>query len=265
MFLKEALQTVILVLGFHLSHGYSKLAQSTLLLTAQAGGNLHVDGNVLVAPSAAAQFRDALATQAEGSTGLSAGGQSVLHLAVDGGDLQLGAHGCLEEGDGMLIKHGGSLTMELGMRLDAYTDDQIAGGAAVLTGVALAPQGHCLTIINTVRNGNHNALLALDTAGTVTGLTGLVNDLTCAVTLAAGGGAGKGHATHALLDSDSAGAPTLRAGLCGGACCTTASMTLVTVLGAGEVDLLLATESGLLKADGHAGPQALALLGAIPA
>ena len=40
-------------------------------------------------------------------------------------------------------------------------------------------------------------------------------------------------------------------------------MAGVTLLGAVQVELLLAAEGGLLKGDGEAGPQALSLLGAI--
>ena len=95
---------------------------------------------VLVAPAPAVELRNTLALQPEGSAGLSALRQVILHLAVNGGDLQLRAQNCLCEGDGGLTEDGGTLPAEQLVGPDRNGDEQITGRAAVLSGVALPPE-----------------------------------------------------------------------------------------------------------------------------
>ena len=78
-----------------------------------------------------------------------------------------------------------------------------------------------------------------------------------------GGRTGEGKAARPPLDADGPGAPAVRADLRCGPWLTAGAVAGVTLLGAVQVDLLLAAEGGLLKGDGEAGPQALSLLGAI--
>lgn len=69
--------------------GFAIGTQRLLLFVGQAGGHLYVHGDVLVAPAPAVDAGDALTPQAEGGAGLGARRQAPLHLAVDGGNLQL--------------------------------------------------------------------------------------------------------------------------------------------------------------------------------
>ena len=83
------------------------------------------------------------------------GGQVVLHLAVDGGDLQLRAQGRLGEGDG--LPHTAPMVpsrLEQGVGPDGDADEQVAGGAAVLAGVALAPEGDGLAVVDAGGDGD---------------------------------------------------------------------------------------------------------------
>ncbi len=143
--LEELLPFLVVVL----TYGFRELLQSFLLLLVQVPGRFDIDGHILITPAPAVEFRNALALQPEGGAGLGALRQVILHLAVNGGDLQLRAQNCLCEGDGRLTEDGGALPAEQLVGPDRNGDEQITGRAAVLAGVALAPDGDGLAIVDT--------------------------------------------------------------------------------------------------------------------
>lgn len=148
--------------------------------------------------------------------GLSAGGQVVLYLSVNGGDLQLSPHGRLVEGDGLLIQHRGPVPLELGMGLDMDAYDQIAGRTAVLACIPLSAQRDSLAVIDAGGDGHSDALLLPHAARPPAGLAGAVDDLAGPPALGAGRRTGEGKAARPPLDADGPGAPAVRADLrCG--------------------------------------------------
>ena len=213
--IKKALQSALL--GNILAHSLSEGPQGLLLLPVEGGGDLDPDSDVLVAPAPASQLRDTLPPQAEGGPGLGPGRQIVFHLAVDGGDLQLGPHHRLVEGHRLLIEHRGAVPVELGMGLDMDRHDQVAGGTAVLPGIALAPQGDGLAVVDAGGDADRDPLGLFHAAAAAAGLAGGVDDLARPPAAGAGGSAGEGEAAGALLHPDHAGAPAVGTGLRRGA------------------------------------------------
>ena len=258
--IKEALHAAF---RYFLAHSGSESLEGLLLLRVEGGGHLDPNGDVLVAAASALEQGDALAPQTEGGAGLGTGGQVIGDLAIDGGDLQLSAHGGLIEGDRLLVKDGGALTDKLAAGLHPDVDDQIAGGAAVLAGVALAPEGDSLTVIDTGGDGHRDTALDLVVSGAVAVITGAVDDLAGAVALGALCGGGVGEAAAAPLDADHTGAPAVGAGVSGGTRLTAGAVTGLTGLSAGQLNGLLTAEGRLLKGDGQVDPQGLTLLGGV--
>ena len=156
--LEELLPFLVVVI----TYGFRELLQSFLLLPVQVPGRFDINSHILVTPAPAVQLGNALALQAEGGAGLSALRQVILHLAVNGGDLQLRAQNCLRKGDGRLTEDGGTLSAEQLVGPDRNGDEQITGRAAVLSGVALPPDGDGLAIVDTCGDlGLNGAALAL--------------------------------------------------------------------------------------------------------
>ena len=259
---EKALQTGLLLCRTHgLAHGRAEGPQGLLLLGIQVHRYLHLHGDVLVAPATALEGGDTLALQAEGGPGLGPGGQVPLHLAVNGGDLQFRAHGRLVEGHRLLIQHGTPVPLEDGAGLDADAHDQIAGGTAVLTRVALAPDGDRLALVDAGGDVHLDAALFACHARAAAALAGAVDDLTRAPAPLAGGRAGKGKAAAAPLDAYHTGTPAVGAHLRRGPGLTAGAVAVLALLRAAKLDLLLAAKGGLLKGDGQVGPQALPPLG----
>ena len=170
---EEGLPLLVVVLA----HGLGELLQGLLLLPVEVAGGLDVDRDILVAPAPAVEGGDALALQAEGGAGLGALGDVVLHLAVDGGDLQLGAQHRLGEGDGSLAEDAGPLPAEELVGPDGDGDEKVARGAAVLPGVALTPDGDGLPVVDTGGDAGLDLALAADHAAAPAVLAGLLDDL----------------------------------------------------------------------------------------
>ena len=101
LFLEEALALFIVALA----QGLAEPAQGLLLLFVQVPGRLDGHGDILVAPAPAVEHRDTFALEAEDRAGLSALGDGILHLAVDGGNLQLCPQHRLGKGNGSLAEH----------------------------------------------------------------------------------------------------------------------------------------------------------------
>ena len=259
MFLKEALPLFVVALAQQVA----ELLQGFLLLLVQIFRGLDIDGDVLVAPAPAVQRGDALAPQAEHAAGLGALGDVVLHLAVDGGDLQRAAQHRLGVGDGGLAEYGGTLPAEDLVGLHHHGDQQVAAGAAVLTGVALSPQGDGLAVVDTGGDVDLDGPALADAALAVTVGAGLVDDPAGAAALGAGGGGGE-HAHGRLPPGlDAAAAVAGGAHLRGSARGTAVALTGGALLAALHGELLLAAEGRLGKGDGDGGADALAPLGRV--
>lgn len=136
--------------GLHavqLAHGGGKLLQKLLLGGCEVFGNLHIDGDELIAPAAAAKIGDALSADAEDRAGGSALGDVHFHLAVKGRNLKLRAQNSLCVGNILLQQHAVALALEAGVGTDADGHQKLARRTAVCTGVTLAPDGHGLPVV----------------------------------------------------------------------------------------------------------------------
>ena len=85
------------------------------------------------------------------------------------------------------------------MGTDGDGDQQVAGGAAVDTSVALAPDGDGLAVVDARGDAGLDDLAAADGAAAVAVLAGLVDDLALAAALGAGGAGGE-HAHGHVCD-----------------------------------------------------------------
>ena len=83
----------------------------------------------------------------------------------------------LAEGDGRLAEHVGALPAEQLVGPHHHGDQQVAGGAAVLAGVALAPQGDGLAVVDAGGDVDLDGLALAHRAGAAAVGTGLVDDL----------------------------------------------------------------------------------------
>ena len=146
---------------------------------------------------------------------------------------------------------------------DGDGDEQIASGAAVFTGVALASDRDGLAVVNSGGDGGLDGLALADRPRAVAVLTGLVDD--AALTAAFGAGGGGGEHTHGGLppDLDLAGAVAVGADLRRGAGCAAAAAASLAALHALHGDSLVAAEGRLFKADGQGHADALAPLGRV--
>ena len=179
------------------------------MLFGQAFGDLDLDPDQQVALVGAADVGEALAFDAELGAGLGALGDVVLDLAREGGDVDVRAQGGLGEGNGHVQQQGRAVPLEELVGTDGDGHVQVAGGAAVHAGAALAVQDDALAVGDA---GGHldvgRALDALDARAAAGGA--LVGD---DFTGAAAGGAGTGDEHEAALGPDLAGALAGRASL----------------------------------------------------
>src|SRR5699024_10377753 len=141
---------------------------------------------------------------------------------------------------------------------------QVAAGPAVAPGVALAPQGDGLPVVDAGGNRDLHGLPPPDLAGAAAVLAGVGDDL--ALAAAAGAGCGGGEHAHGGLPPllDLTGAVAVGAGLRAGARRRAGAVAGLALLHPVQGDLLLAAEGRLLKGDGQPHPQALAPLGTGP-
>src|SRR5699024_4555498 len=124
---------------------------------------------------------------AEGGAGLGPLGDVVLDLAVDGGDLHLPAQHRLGEGDGRLAQHVVALPAEELVGPHGDGDQQVACRPAVSPGIALAPQGDGLPVVDAGGDIHMDGLALALLTGAVAVLTGAMNDFTTSTALWASG------------------------------------------------------------------------------
>ena len=251
-------------MGFLVLHGAVKGTQGALCLGAQVGGYLDAHGHVLVATTALVQARDTLTLQAEGGVSLGAGGQVVLDLAVDGGDLQFAAQRGVYEGDRVGVVDIKAVPSEHGMGGDGDADDEVAVGAAVPTHVTLTVHIDGLAVVNTGGNLYMDGSATADETTAAAHLAGVLDDMSIATAFRAlllglhdaeGG---------ALLGLDDTGAVAALAGLHAVGVCGALAVTFLTGFDPLDGKILLTAESGLFKGQPQHFPQVGALHGGVP-
>ena len=119
----------------------------------------------------------ALLAEAEFLAGLGAGGDLELGAAVDGGDVDLGAESGLGHGDGDGGEDVVGDAVEDGMRAGFDDQEEVAVGASVGAGVALAGEADALAVAGAGLDAELERLAAGDDAGSVAGGAG-VGDFT---------------------------------------------------------------------------------------
>lgn len=119
--------------------GLGKFLEQVLLLFGKAAGDLHLYGDVKIAFCLGIDAGDALAAEAEGTAGLSAFGQIIFHLTLQGGNLQFSTQGGIGEADGDLAIQIGAPPLKQGMGAHTDADIDIAVGTAVAARVGLVP------------------------------------------------------------------------------------------------------------------------------
>ena len=142
-------------------------------------------------------------------------------------------------------------------------DQQVAGRAAVLSGVALTPDGDGLAVVDTGWDAGLDGFALAYRACAVAVLAGLVDDLALAAALGTGGAGGE-HAHGGLspyLDLTAAVAvrADLRRGAGGAAVAVAGAALLHTIHG----NFFFAAESRFLKTDGQGHADALPPLGRV--
>ena len=135
------------------------------------------------------------------------------------------------------------------MRADDYGDEHVALRAAVRTGIALSAQGYGLSVVDTGGDADAYLMLLTDIAHAAAGGAGLMDYLARASALRARRGRLRHTEGGALRRADAAGALTVGADLRRRPRRAAVALAVRALLDAADGDFLLATESGLLKAD----------------
>ena len=126
--------------------------------------------------------------------------------------------------------------------------DQVAGGAAVLARVALAPQGDGLAVVDTGGDADGDPLGLFHAAAAAAGLAGAVDDLAGPPAAGAGGRWLEKAKPPVRCCTRTTPVPlAVGAGLRRGPGLTAGAVAGLALLAAVQVDLLLAAEGGLLK------------------
>lgn len=180
-----------------------------LLLARQIDGSLHEGVYVQIAAAAAVQMRHTLAAQAEDLARLRAfrdrdacfgTHRRHAHFAAQG-------RGCVAQRQiGMQIV---AVALENFMLLDEHLNEQIAAGAAVGAGFALALNADALTVVDARRNVDLQRLGLAVAAATLAVRTRIGNDLARTVAVRTG----LLHLQKAAVDVDRTAAAAVRAGL----------------------------------------------------
>src|SRR5699024_3999643 len=92
---------------------------------------------------------------------------------------------------GGLAEHRRALPAEQLVGPDGDGDEEVAVLSAVAAGVALAPDGDGLAVVDAGGDGDLDGLAPADLAGAPAVLAGLVDDLALAAAAGAGGGGGE--------------------------------------------------------------------------
>ena len=177
----------------------------------------------------------------------------VADLAVQGGHLHIGAQGCLGEGDGHFAPDVVAPALEQRVGPHGHVHVQVAVGAAVDAGVALAAHIEDLLVVNAGGHGHLDALVAAHPALAVAGFAGGLHNFAGAAAAVAGLGGLHHPKGRALADAHLAGAMAVLAGLGGGARRRAGAVALVAGVDLGIGDGLLAALGRLLKGDGDIG------------
>src|SRR4029450_6937973 len=152
-----------------------ELAQQLALLARELLGHGHLEADQQVAGAAAPAGGHAPAPHPEGAAVLGAGRDLEGDRAVQGRDLELGPEGGLGEGHG----HGDGEVLaaapEQRVPGDPDLDDQVAGGRAGLTGLALAAEPDGGTVADSHRDPDPQLTGADLAAGAVAGPAGVVD------------------------------------------------------------------------------------------
>src|SRR5699024_9800500 len=113
--------------------------------------------------------------------------------------------------DGRLAQDGGALPPEQLVGPDGDGDQQVPRRAAVLAGVALAPDGDGLPVVDARRDAGLDGLFLPALAAAPAGVAGLVDDAALGAALSAGGRGGEDAHGRLPPDLDCAGAVAVRA------------------------------------------------------
>lgn len=199
---------LLFVLTGGLTGSYSKgRAQVLLLLFRKVFGSDHIYCDKLISPvSPASQNGYTLFLETEHCAGLRALGDSVFDLAVDSGDLNLIAKGCLSKGEGHVVENRAALTAENLMGTNAHGEKQVASGPTVSARVAQTLENYCLVVVDSGGYVGRDRALAAHHAGAPAFGAGLVDYLSCAAALGTGAGAGDNAKGGPLLLAHCAGA-----------------------------------------------------------
>ena len=146
---------------------------------------------------------------------------------------------------------------------DGDGDKQVPGGAAVLPGVALAPDGNGLAVVDARGYAGLNGLALADRARAPAFPAGLVDNLPLAAAAGAGGRGGEDPHGRLPPDLDRSGAMAVRADLRGGPLSAAAALAAGAGLQPLHGDGLLTAEGRLLKAEDQGQADALSPLGGV--
>ena len=241
-----------------LAHGFGVMAQRLFLGAVHVLRDSDVHGHKLVAPSAAAQVRNPLALQAEDRPGLGPLGDGQLDLAVQRGHFDLCAECGLGKADILLHQDRGAVPLENGMRADNHRDQQITRRTAVCTGVAGTLTRNRLSVVDAGRHLDGHLLGAAHAAHSAAGLARLVDDLARAVAFRTRRHGLRHAEGGALGRADLSAAAAVRADLGRGSGCAAGALAVGAGLDARDIQLFLAAEGRLLKADVQLGADVVA-------
>ena len=177
-----------------------QLPQQILLLLAELGWRFYHHGELLIAPAAVTdRGGDTLLLDGKGGAGLSALGNGVIYLTIQGRHLNFRTQSRLGEGDGYLTVDRGAISLEDGMALDIHFHQQIAVAATVGANAALTGNRETLAVVDACRHMNRLLMDTVDLALAFTGGAGGLDDLTTATATGTGGGGLHLH-THEILN-----------------------------------------------------------------
>ena len=256
---EEALALFVVILF----QGTLELLQGLTLGAAELLGDLDLALDVHITAASAIHILDALAAQAEGGAALGAFRHIDLDLAVDGRHRDGIAQDSLTVGDGEDDVDVVLVALEHLAGLDSHRHDDVTCGAAVGAGIAHAREAEALIVVDARRDIGLQSLLDRDGAAAVAALAGVLDEL--ALAAAAGAGLLGLHDAEGrtLLTNDKASAAAVRAGLRAGTGGAAAAVALGTLLLTGDGDVLLAAMHRLVKRQGDAHPDVLALAGGV--
>ena len=169
-----------------LADGFGEGAEFFLLLFAELGRHLHLDGHVEIALGTAGKGGHALIANPEGGASLGARPDLDGGLAIQGGNLELTTEGCGAEREGDFAEKRGALALEDIMVLDVDEGVKITRRAAAHACIAVAGGAEADAGINARRDAELDAGLALDAAFAPAVAAGIGNGLARAPAFRAG-------------------------------------------------------------------------------